>query len=121
MTLPITTTTVTVTRSARPATEDPYGDGYDAPAARDDSVSTVATSVPAVVSPAGGSGGSVGGTSEQIDARLVVNPCTIDAGDTVTDDLTGTAYRVVWAVPTTGVADLGHIAAGLVSVKGRSQ
>lgn len=121
MTLPITTTTITVTRDARPATEDPYGAGYDAPAARDDAVSTTAALVPAVVSPAGGTGGNVGGTSQRIDARLVCDPCDIAYGDTVTDDVTGWKYRVEWAVPTTGVAGLGHIAAGLVSDKGRSQ
>ena len=55
MTLPIASTTITVTREARPATEDPYGDGYDDPGDDDTSTSTPASGVRAVIAPGGGS------------------------------------------------------------------
>jgi hypothetical protein len=119
--IPLSTTTITVKRPARPVTEDPWGEGYDAPAARDNSESTVATAVRAVVSPNGGTGGSTGGESEVLLFRMTCDPCPLSYGDEVLDDRTGIRYAVEWCTETPGIAGLGHVVAGLKITKGRSQ
>lgn len=121
MSIVIATTTIAVNRPARPATEDPWGEGYDAAAARDNTTSTVATGIRATIAPGGASGSSVGGESQTIEFRLTCDPCPLAYGDTVTDETTGQLFDVEWAVETPGVEGLGHIAAGLRQTKGRSQ
>jgi hypothetical protein len=119
--IPLSTTTITVKRPARPVTEDPYGEGYDAPADRDASEATPVTGVRAVISPNGGTGGSTGGESEVLLFRMVCDPCPLAYSDEVLDDLTGMRYAVEWCTETPGIAGLGHVVAGLKIVKGRGQ
>lgn len=118
--IPIATTTITVTREARPATEDPLGEGYDEPEDRDDTAATIAGGVRAVIATGSGNGSKAGGESEQVEFRLTCDPCPLSYLDTVTDDTTGDVYEVRWATETPGVAGLGHVAAGLRTTKGRS-
>lgn len=123
MSLPLATTTITVLRPALPATEDPYGDGYDAEVARDDDIATVETSVRAVISPAGAGlgGSSVGGESEVMEFRLVADPLDLSYLDLVIDETTDEEFEVVWAHLQPGLVGLDHMQAGLRTVKGRSQ
>jgi hypothetical protein len=116
----IATTRVTVKRPSRPSTEDPYGDGYDEPEDRDDTEATVVANHRATISPAGMTGVSSGGESEVAEFRLTCDPCSMSYLDTVTDETTGQVFDVLWANETPGVAGLGHVAAGLRTIKGRS-
>lgn len=120
MSIVIATTTITVTRAARPATEDPWGDGYDEPADRDESTPTIASDVRATIAPGSASGSNSGGEQQVAEFRLTCDPCPLDYRDLVTDDTTGQEYEVLWAVENPGVAGLGHVAAGLRTIKGRA-
>jgi hypothetical protein len=118
----IATTRITVERPARPATEDPYGEGYDDPADRDDTKALVIDGHRATISPAGAGivGNTSGGESEVMQYRLTCDPCPMSYLDVVTDERTGQEFEVLWAIESPGVAGLGHVAAGLRTIKGRS-
>ena len=60
--------------------------------------------------------GDAGG--ERIDAVLLCDT-TVARGDTVTDEATGTAYRVAWVHARTGLG-LDHTRAGLVATTGEA-
>ena len=94
MSLPLSTTTVAVKRPARPATEDPWGDGYDAPVDRDEAEATPTTGVRAVISPNGGTGGSTGGESQVLLFRMVCDPVDLRYSDEVLDEVTGQRFTV---------------------------
>lgn len=122
MSIAIATTRIDVVRPASPPTEDPYGDGYDEPADRDDSETTVATGVRATISPAGRgtTGSSSGGQMEVVEFKLTADPCDLTHLDVVVDATTAERYEVLWSLTTPGVAGLGHTVAGLRTITGRS-
>lgn len=118
--IPLSTTTIEVRRPDRPTTEDPYGEGYDAPGDRDDDVPTVVSGVRAVISPATARGSDSGGQSELVEFVLKADPCDISYLDIVEDEVTGDVYDVEWAHSQPGVAGLAHVTAGLRTTKGRT-
>ena len=120
MSLPVSTTTIAVTRPAAPATEDPWGDGYDAPADRDDSSSPIASGVRAVIAPAGARGSSLGGESQSAEFVLKCDPVDLTYLDEVTDEVTGATYAVAWSVTVPAPAGLDHVTAGLNTTKGQT-
>lgn len=108
MTLPLTTTTVTIERVTEAA-----NDPTDAP-----TVSTVAAGVPADIGSPAGTDQVVGGSRELVDAVLLVNPdVDLQRGDSVVDDLTGESWRLAWLRERTGLG-LDHLRGGLQRVKG---
>lgn len=119
MSIVIATTTITVRRARQPATEDPYGEGYDDAGDRDPAVDVVASEVRATIAPASTRGSDSGGSSQVAEFKLACDPCGLSHLDTVVDDHDGTEYAVLWAVDSPGVAGLGHVIAGLQTIKGR--
>jgi len=105
MSIPVSTTTVTVKRpTTDPGTQDPW----ETPAG----TSTLATGIRAVISPSSGSSGAPGDT-EVVEFKLVSDPTDIDYLDQIVDEFDDKVYEVVWAITTPGIAGLGHTAAGL--------
>lgn len=114
MSIPIATTTITVTRAALLATDDPY----DAPTG---SPTTVAAGVPANIAIADGDD-RVSGRSERetVTFRLRCDPVDLEHGDTITDDTTSETYDVVFArTRRTGNVGLDHTIAELRQVGSR--
>jgi hypothetical protein len=111
MTIPLSSTRITVTRStgADQGTLDPY----DSPAP---AIETVATGVRARVSEPTADTKLSGGQRVVWTARLVADPTDIRAGDTVTDS-EGTVWTVLWASERTGIG-LDHTSAGLRMTEG---
>lgn len=91
MTIPIATTTITVTRVEAGDTVDPYDGPSDQPAP-----TTVATSVRAAIGPPTATTGLTGGRRVEYEARLVADPCNIAPGDSVVD-AGGNEWTLVWA------------------------
>lgn len=101
--------TTTVTLAEVPADVDPY-DAVDP--------TEVATKLPAHISSPVGIETLLGGNRDSIDARLHLDPTpALNTRHTVTDDVTGDAYRVVWVQRRTGLG-LDHQIAGLRRVEG---
>lgn len=108
MTLPLTSTTITVRRVTEAAT-----DPTDAP-----TVATVATGVPAVISSPAGTDLVNGGSRELVDAVLLVNPGDdLRRTDFVDDEITGDSWRIAWLRKRTGLG-LDHLRGGLQRVTG---
>lgn len=107
MSIPLTTTTVTI---RRPEGGD---DPYEADQAR-----LVARARRAHIGSPRGSEKIVGGSKEVVDAvlRLDPQPC-LTHRDRITDDGTGECWEVVWVRQRQGLG-LDHQAAGLRAVKG---
>jgi hypothetical protein len=102
VTLPLTTTTVTISR--RVADSDPYEDpGWV----------VVLSSVPAVVSGSTGTGRDVGGAQEVLTAQLFTDEgVDVRKADLVHDDTSGEEWRCQW-VRHRYELGLGHVVAGL--------
>jgi hypothetical protein len=109
VTLPLTTTTVTI------SSPEGSGDPTDAPV-----VTVVSSAVPAVIGSPSGTEAVAGGQQETVDAVLHVNP-EVDLTHLflVEDESTGELWQVVWVRERTGLG-LGHRIAGLRRVKGAS-
>lgn len=111
MSLPFTTTTVTVTRPDD-LTADP-GDGI--------TLTTVASSVGAVLSSPSGRERIIAGQQQIVDKVLYVDQGTdLTHADTVTDTATGVVYEVSWVDERTELG-LGHLKAGLKIVTGAAE
>lgn len=109
MTLPLTTTTVTVQRPS--AGVDPY---------EVDSYQTVVAGWPAVISGPSGSGLTIGGDQQSVSATLLADPVDIRRYDRVVDDTTGRTYDVVWSNQRYELG-LSHTKAGLTYTEGAAQ
>lgn len=109
MSLPLTTTTVTI---QRPRTGvDPY---------EDQSYITVVSGHPAVISQPSGSGLNIGGIQETISATLLSDPVDCRRYDIVTDETTGRVYDVTWSNQRYELG-LAHTKAGLTFTEGAAQ
>ena len=97
-------------------TVDGQADGYapDPPAPR-----CIATGVRATISPPSGSTRLVGGERIIYDTKAYLDPTSLEAGDTVTDDFDGTVWTVL---NVRKIQSLGfeHLTASLREVKGAS-
>lgn len=108
MTLPLSTTTVTVRRPT--AGEDRYETASATP--------TVASGVAAHVSSPSGAELNAGGQQEQVDAVLLCEAGTdVSHYDEITDDTTGDVWTVAWTRQRVGLG-LDHTIAGLRRVTG---
>lgn len=107
MTLPLTTTTVTI--EFLPEDADPY----------EDQVWTVSASgVPAVISGSSGSGIDVGGAQETLSATLFTDEAVeMRKAARITDETTSEQWRVLWTRKRYELG-LGHIVSGLEMVRG---
>lgn len=107
MTIPLSTTTVTVTSQ----TEAEVGEGI--------TTATRASGVRAVIAvPSGTEQDAPGGGAERIDAVLLADPITgLDHTDKVTD-AEGHVYQVAWVTQRIGFGQ-DHTKAGLVALDGR--
>jgi hypothetical protein len=103
VTLPLTTTTITIERAGA---HEPY----ETP-----TWTTVATGVPAHISSPNDTERVVGGDREVIDAKLLADTTDLVHIDRVTDAATGEVFSVLWAQRRIGF-DLAHIEAGLKRV-----
>lgn len=108
MTLPMSTTTITV---KRPATEDPYETSTAA--------STVATNIRAHISSPSGRDRITGGDLAVIDAHLDCDPVDLENYDAVIDETTDIEYSVVWRQKRYGLG-LDMVEAGLRVAQGAS-
>lgn len=112
MSIPLATTTVTITRSSVPADTDGYDPNPAGPA-------LVKEGVPAVVSLPGGAPVLVGGDRIVYNTRLTCDPVDLQANDLVTDDIEGTTWVCLWARQSIGLG-LDHTVASLREVTGAS-
>lgn len=109
--IPLSTTTITVTR----VPPDPARDGYDTqPAA-----APVASNVRAVIGSYSGRQQITTGDRTVVTFTLRADPCDIRADDTVTDNGNGQTYRVIWARVRIALG-LDHVEANLEQVAGAS-
>jgi len=109
--IPISLTTVTVSR----VTPDSTRDGYDPQPAP----TTISSGVRAVIGNPGGSQNITAGDRTVVTFPFTTDPADITADDTLTDDVTGTTYRVMWARARTGLG-LDHIEGECEQVEGAS-
>ena len=111
----VATTTITI---LRPPEADDAADPYDEPTSP---LETVATGVPATFSSPSGSENGATGSQEDIEWRLLADPCDLQHHDTVVDDTTAERYGVTWthARPDPD-GDLAHVVAGVTRVVGAS-
>jgi hypothetical protein len=110
MSLPVSTTTITVKRTALAADRDPRDPAPEP--------STVASGVPAVIGSPAGSEMTDGGQRSNVFSELRCDPTDIDPStDTVVDDATGQTYDVVWATQREGLG-LDHTRAQLRATSG---
>lgn len=110
MAIPFSTTTITVERSDQDGTKDAYdGVGY----------STVISGVRAVIGSPSGAETNVGGSSEDVSARLNCDPIDLRHDDRVTDEQTGETWLVAWTRRRLGLG-LDHTVAGLRAITDRA-
>lgn len=111
MTLPISTTTITVRRPAVGSDKDPWV------VSDDTSDTNVVTGVRAHISTPRGSELNSGGAQENVSFLLNADPCDLHNTDRVYDERTEELYEVIW---TEGREALGldHVVAGLSKVRG---
>lgn len=107
MTLPLTTTTVTIADAAEP---EPY---------EGETVTTRGSGVAAHIGSPSGFGDQRGGGQETWDAALYVDSgVTVERNDRVTDEVTGKVWRVLDVNERSGLG-LDHVVAGLRRASGR--
>lgn len=117
MSIPLSTTLVTIKGKRPQSAVDPDAEGYDAPAP---DAEILATDVRASITlPSGSRGNRV---ADEIDSYMM-RMDNIEAGlnqyDTVVDQSTGTEYAVVWATPSLPEAyGLEHTKAKLQLING---
>lgn len=101
--IPIATTTITVERSDQDGTKDTI-----------DAVTFTSylSGVRAVIGSPGGAETNVGGSSEDVSARLNCDPIDLRHDDRVLDDSTGLRYEVTWTRRRVGFG-LDHTVASL--------
>ena len=111
MPIPLPTTTITITRRALVATEDPYDEPSGAPSA-------IASGVRAHISPRGAEEHTEGRSSTE-DVRYRINADTADLQhtDLVVDETTDQTYAVVWAENVSGLG-LDHTTGELRRITG---
>jgi hypothetical protein len=113
MSIPVSTTTVTIQRAPDRSNIDPedYDETID--------FEMVETGVRAVVDTATGGEGGPSGTAETVSFILLADPCDLDHLDRVIDEITGARYEVAWSVTSPGVGGmLGSTKAGLNTSRG---
>jgi hypothetical protein len=108
MSLPVSTTTITVARG------DASGDGYDGQTFR-----TVYRGVRAVIGSPSGSEVNAGGSSMQMTARLNCDPIDLQHTDRVTDDQTHITYEVTTVARRLGMG-IDHTVADLLVITDRA-
>lgn len=108
--LPLTTTTIAVSRIPASATRDDYD--------TDPAPSTIATGVRAHIGQPSGAEVNAGGSREEVTFRLDCDPTDLAHTDRVVDETTSAAYDVIWARSRAGPLD--HIEAGLRQVSGEA-
>lgn len=115
MTIPMATTTITVTRDALLATDDPYDVPSGGPV-------TVAQGVRANISIAGGDERITGRSAvETVTFRLRCDPVDLVHGDSVVDETTNETYAVTFARTRRDTVGLDHTLADLVQATGNRQ
>ena len=108
MSLPFTTTTITIERPST-AEQDPYESA---------TFTTQATGVPAVIGSVSGREQDLGGSLEVLGARLAVEPgVDVQAQDVITDETTGLIWEVGWIQSVTGFG-LDHVEGSLKVARG---
>ena len=115
MTLPLSTTTITIERRPLTVLDDPADPAdYSTP-----EWELIESNVPAVISPPTASNNLVAGDRITYSASLRADPCDLKANDRLTEE-DGTVWTVLWARPIVAVG-LDHTEAQLRMVTGFSQ
>lgn len=109
MSIPVSTTTITVERSDQDGTRDSY-DGV--------SFTTAFSGIRAVIGSPSGAETNAGGSSEDVSARLNCDPIDLHHDDRVTDDQTGEQWLVTWTRRRIGLG-LDHTVADLRAISDR--
>lgn len=92
MGLPLATTTIDVTRPANDGSVDLVDNNPPS------TPSTVASSIPAVISSPTSRTSLVSGERVVVSASFRSDPCDVQTGDTLTDNTSGQSYLVLWAL-----------------------
>lgn len=109
MSIPFSTTTITIKRSDQDGAKDAY-DGVD--------YETVDSGIRAVIGSPSGSETVLAGSSEQVGARLNADPCDLRHNDRVVDETTDETWQVTWTRRRIGFG-LDHTVADLLAVTDR--
>lgn len=109
--IPLALTTITVSRVASDGTLDGYDPQPDP--------TTITTGLRAVIGNPGGSQNITAGDRTVVTFPFTTDPADIQADDTITDETTGTQYRVEWCRPRTGLG-LDHVEGECEQVSGAS-
>jgi hypothetical protein len=116
VTIPASTTTITVKRRQLNPLADPADpDEYPTPEWK-----TVESEVPAVISPPSASNKLAAGDRITFSARLICDPADVKAEDVITDAVDGTEWTVLWARPVVALG-LDHVEGQLRMVSGFAQ
>lgn len=110
MTLPLATTTITISRSDQDGTKD---------ALDTLTYSDVVTGIRAVVSAPRGAETNTGGSEEDVTFRLDCDPTDLRHGDRVTDETTSETFEVVWTRRRIGLG-LDHTVADVRKITDRA-
>lgn len=109
--IPVATTSITV---LRPPAVDLYAEPYSGTGTA--TMQQIATGVPAVIERPRGTIQLAGGEQTITELRLLCDPVDLQRLDRVTDESTGTVYRILWLLVYPG----DHIEAGLRDVEGET-
>lgn len=113
MTLPLSTTTIAVKRTAAGSDTDPYV------VSDNTSDTTVATGIAAHISAPSGFERVAGSGQEAVEFRLACETAAIGNNDRIIDLETNEIYEVIWAENRRGLG-LDHTVAGLRKVTGQA-
>lgn len=109
MTLPLTTTTISVLRNAG-GSQDPYDEKLPPTA--------IATGIPAHISTSSGDETVQGGSQEVTEFRLDCDPTDVTFLDQIKDERTNEVYEVRWTRSRVDLPGLEYVQAGLKKVEG---
>lgn len=115
MALPLSNTTITVSRPASDATAGDWVDGYDA---NPPALAEVQSGVAAMIPPPSASARLAGGDRVVYNATMQCDPCDLQNADIVTDDASGNQWTVLWVTPVAGFLGFDHLTVGLRMVEG---
>lgn len=96
MGIPFSTSSLTIKRPTLSATQDPYDPPSEYP---EPPSTTIAEGVPAVITVPGAQTALVAGQRVTFDTQVTLDPCDLQAGDTLTDPTSGFVWEVLSATP----------------------
>lgn len=114
MTIPLSTTTITVLHQGG----DPYAEPYGPPDQIEGDTGVRAVIDAAAYGASAGTEAQGGGEQTRTVLRLLCDPCDLTSRSWIRDDTDAVVYRVVWMLHHAPAHHLSHIQAGIELVEG---